>query len=217
VAPRRVSVVIAARQPVVLYGLMSMLQAATDFTVVGICRDGPKCIETIRDLFPMLALLDFSLGGQSGLQVLSAIRSEQLRTRVVFLSTSFENPCTEIAVAMGAFGVIPGEAAPHLLARSLRQVASGQRLPRVNWKPEPRSGPDSGGRAALEQLPTTLTERERQIMHLVAEGRSNKDIERQLNLTESMIKVHLHRIYRELAIHNRTALAALAGRKSRWR
>ena len=216
-APRRVSVVIAARQPGVLYGLMSMLQAATDFTVVGICRDGPKCIEAIRDLFPMLALLDFSLGGQSGLQVLSAIRSEQLRTRVVFLSTSFESPDTEIAVAMGAFGVIPGEAAPHHLVRSLRQVASGQRLPRVSWMPEPRSGPESGGRAALEHLPTTLTERERQILHLVAEGRSNKDIERQLNLTESMIKVHLHRIYRQLAIHNRTALAALAESESRWR
>jgi two-component system nitrate/nitrite response regulator NarL len=206
VDPRRVSVVIAARQPVVLYGLMSMLQAATDFTIVGICRDGPKCIETIRDLFPMLALLDFSLWGQSGLQVLSAIRSEQLRTRVVFLSTSFESADTEIAVAMGAFGIIPGEAAPHLLARSLRQVASGQRLPRLNRRPE-----------FLEQLPTTLTEREREIMHLVAEGRSNKDIERQLNLTESTIKVHLHRIYRELAIHNRTALAALAGRRSRGR
>ena len=119
--PRRVSVVIAARQPVVLYGLMSMLQAATDFTVVGICRDGPKCIETIRNLFPMLALLDCSLWGQSGLQVLSAIRSEQLRTRVVFLSTSFERPDTEIAVAMGAFGVIPGEAAPHHLHHAASQ------------------------------------------------------------------------------------------------
>jgi two-component system nitrate/nitrite response regulator NarL len=185
---------------------MSMLQAATDFTIVGICRDGPKCIETIRDLFPMLALLDFSLWGQSGLQVLSAIRSEQLRTRVVFLSTCFESADTEIAAAMGAFGIIPGEAPPHLLARSLRQVASGQRLPRLSRRPE-----------FLEQLPTTLTEREREIMHLVAEGRSNKDIERQLNLAESTIKVHLHRIYRELAIHNRTALAALAGRRSRGR
>jgi two-component system, NarL family, nitrate/nitrite response regulator NarL len=216
VALRCVRVVIAAREPVVLCGLTSMLEAANDFKVVGSCQDGPKCIETIRDQFPALALLDFSLSGQSGLQVLSAIKAEQLCTRAVFLSRPFEGPDTEIAISMGAFGVIPREAAPHLVVRFLRQVASGRRLPRLIWRPESRSGSESGGRGDLENLPTTLTERERQIIHLVSEGRSNKNIGRQLNLTEGTIKVHLHRIYQKLAIHNRTALAALAGRKSQW-
>jgi two-component system nitrate/nitrite response regulator NarL len=216
VAPRCVSVVIAAREPVVLCGLTSMLQAASDFKVVGSCRDGPRCIETIRDQFPALALLDLSLPGQSALQVLSAIVSEQLCTRAVFLSTPSECRDIEIAVTLGAFGVIPREAAPHLVVRFLRQVASGRRLPRLIWQPESSSGSESGGRGDLEKLPTTLTDRERQIIHLVSEGRSNKDIGRQLNVTEGTIKVHLHRIYQKLAIHNRTALAALAGRKSHW-
>jgi len=206
VAPSRVSVVIASRQPVVLCGLTSMLRAESDFDVVGSCRDGSKCIEAICELFPVLALLDVSLPEQSGLQVLSAIKSEKLPTRVVFLSTSFE--CPDAAIAMGAFGVIPREAAPQLVVRSLRQVASGQRLPRVTWKPERRSEHESGERGAFDNL---LTEREHQIMHLVCKGLSNKEVGRDLNLAEGTIKAHLHRIYQKLAIHNRTALAALAG------
>jgi two-component system nitrate/nitrite response regulator NarL len=57
---------------------------------------------------------------------------------------------------------------------------------------------------------TVLTERERQIMHLVSEGLSNKEVGRQLNISDGTIKVHLHHIYQKLAISNRTALAALA-------
>jgi DNA-binding CsgD family transcriptional regulator len=57
-----------------------------------------------------------------------------------------------------------------------------------------------------------LTERERQIMHLVSQGRSNKEVGRQLKLSDGTIKVHLHHIYQKLAIHNRTALVALAAR-----
>jgi two-component system, NarL family, nitrate/nitrite response regulator NarL len=210
-APGRVSVVIASRQPVVLSGLTSMLRAESDFNVVGSCRDEPECIEAICRLSPVLALLDVSPPCQSGLQVLLAIKSENLRTRVVFLSTSFE--CPDTAIAMGAFGVIPREAAPQLVVRSLRQVASGQRLPRVTWKPEPRSGHEPGRRGAFDNL---LTERERQIMHLVSKGLSNKEVGRDLNLAEGTIKIHLHRIYQKLAIHNRTALAALAGCESQW-
>ncbi len=63
---------------------------------------------------------------------------------------------------------------------------------------------------APKSLSIVLTERERQIMQLVCEGRSNKEVGRELNLSEGTVKVHLHNIYQKLAIRNRTALAALA-------
>jgi two-component system nitrate/nitrite response regulator NarL len=212
VGPRRGSLVIAARHPVVLCGLISILRAETELNVVASCRDGATCIEAILELSPQVALLDLPLPGLS--ELLSVINLKHLCTRVVFLSTSSEYPDTKTAIEMGAYGTISKEAGPQLVTRSLRQVASGQRLlPRAAWDYAARNEHESGAQGALENLPTMLlTEREHQIMHLVSQGQSNKEVGRQLKLSDGTIKIHLHHIYQKLAIHNRTALVALAAR-----
>jgi two-component system, NarL family, nitrate/nitrite response regulator NarL len=203
VASRRISSVIADRHPVVLFGLSSILSGESDFHVVASCRDSKTFIEIIRDRSPDLALLDPSLlGDLSGRELLSAIKSEHLGTRVVFFSSETREVAT--AIARGAHGVIPREASPELLLRSLRKVASGQRL-------LPRAGRKSRARP-LQKSHSALTEREREIAHLVREGLSDKEVARELNLSGSTVRLHLHRIYRKLAIQNRTALATLARR-----
>jgi len=215
VAPRCVRVVIADRHPVVLCGLKSMLSVESDFNVVASCRDAKTCMEVIRDQTPNLALLDTSLLDLSGLQLLASIKSEHLCTRVVFFSLSLESQETATAIARGAYGVIPKEATPELLVQCLRKVASGQRvLPHANWDIKLRKGHKSGPRGTLENLQTALTMRERQIIHLVCEGLSNKEVGRQLHVSGGTIAVHLHHIYQKLAIQNRTALAALGSRDS---
>jgi two-component system, NarL family, nitrate/nitrite response regulator NarL len=202
--------------PVVLCGLQSLLCAETDFNVVASCRDGKTLLEVIRDRSPDLALLDpFLLDDLSGLRLLAAIKSEHLGTRVVFFSLSFDTPETASAIARGAYGVIPKEAAPEVLLRSLRTVASGQRLlPRAIRDIEPRKRHKSDPLGTLENLQTAMSARERQIMHLVCQGLPNKEIGRLLHVAGGTIAVHLHRIYQKLAIQNRTALAALASRDS---
>ena len=215
-ARRCVSIVIADRHPVVLCGLQSLLCAETDFNVVASCRDGKTLLEVIRDRSPDLALLDpFLLDDLSGLRLLAAIKSDNLGTRVVFFSLSFDTSETTSAIARGAYGVIPKEAAPEVLLRSLRTVASGQRLlPRAISDIKPRKGHKSDPLSTLENLQTAMTARERQIMHLVCQGLPNKEIGRLLHVAGGTIAVHLHRIYQKLAIQNRTALAALASRDS---
>jgi DNA-binding NarL/FixJ family response regulator len=208
---RCVSVVIADRHPVVLCGLNSVLRAESDFNVLASCRDGTTCIQAIRDFSPDLVLLDIYMPGFSGLEILAATKLEHLCTRVVFLTASVERSKIVTAIARGAYGIIRKDATPQLLVRSLRQVASGVRLlPPTIWDADPWNGNECYARGALNNLLATLTERERQIMNLVAEGLSNKDVARQLNVCDGTIKVHLHHIYQKLAIHNRTALAALA-------
>jgi DNA-binding NarL/FixJ family response regulator len=197
---RCVKVVIADRHPVVVHGLMSLLGAENDFKVVASCYDGKKCLQAIRDLSPDIALLDILMPGLTGLDILAAATSEHLATRVVFLTASAEDRDLIIAVARGAYGVVLKEAAPGVLVHCLRQVAAGRRLLPLA----------TTGNVVAENVLTVLTERERQIMHLVAEGLSNKEVGRQLNISDGTIKVHLHHIYQKLAISNRTALAALA-------
>jgi two-component system, NarL family, nitrate/nitrite response regulator NarL len=133
-----------------------------------------------------------------------------LPTRIVFLTASAEDRDLIIAAARGAYGVILKEAAPDVLVHCLRQVAAGRRLLPLANSDSPRMQDIPVGNASTENVLTVLTERERQIMHLVAEGLSNKEVGRQLNVSDGTIKVHLHHIYQKLAISNRTALAALA-------
>jgi two-component system, NarL family, nitrate/nitrite response regulator NarL len=208
VPPHGVSIVIAADYPVVLCGLNTILRAENDFTVVASCCDIASCIEAIRDLSPNLALLDVSLPGQSGPQILAAIKSENLYTRVVFLSASSE------ASDGGQSIVIPRNSAPNILLHFLRRVSSGLELSPISESSNKRG---HGPGRSTEPPSTVLTERERQIMHVVSTGQSNKEIGRQLNLTEGTVKVHLHHMYQKLAVHNRTALAVLATPSTRER
>jgi two-component system nitrate/nitrite response regulator NarL len=208
---RRTSVVIADPQPVVLRGLTSILGTRSGFKIVACCSDGPSCIEAIRSSVPDIAILDISMSGLTGLEILATANSESLSTRLVFFTASIQVRELVMSAAGGAYGVILKDTPLKILVQSLRQVADGQRL-----LPLPSSDqavlPEWKQRniAIAENVLTVLTDRERQIMALVSQGLSNKAIGRRLNIADGTIKVHLHHIYTKLEISNRTVLAALA-------
>jgi two-component system, NarL family, nitrate/nitrite response regulator NarL len=205
-----ISLVIADRHPVVLQGLTSVLRAQNGFKIVACCRDGPSCIEAIRSLTPDIAILDITMPGLTGLEVLAIANSEGLSTRLVFLTASVHGRELVMSAAAGAYGVILKDVALEILVQSLRQVARGHRLPLpVSDQAAPRER-EQRDAAIAENVLTVLTERERQIMALVSEGLSNKEIGRRLNIADGTIKVHLHHVYQKLEISNRTVLAALA-------
>ena len=199
---RCTSVVIADRHPVVLQGLTNVLSAESGFKVVACCSDGTDCIEAIRSLVPDIAILDISLPGLTGLEILTIANFESLPTRLVFFTASVEDRELIVSAAAGAYGVILKDVAVEILVQSLREIADGQRL-----LPLPTVPREQGNVANRENVLTVLTERERQIMRLVSGGLLNKEIGRQLNITDGTIKQHLHHIYQKLEISNRTVLA----------
>ena len=205
-----VSVVIGDRHPVFLCGLNSVLRGETDFSVVASCRDGSECLHAIRNLAPDIALLDVAMPGVSGFDILAAAAAERLCTRVLLLAASTEPRERSAATARGAYGVVSRAARPDIIIHCLRQVANGKRMcPVRSWgsvsRREPLSQHEDGENAFAR-----LTEREREIVRLVAEGLSNKEMGSRLDLSEGTVKVHLHNIFQKLAIHNRTTLAAKA-------
>jgi two-component system nitrate/nitrite response regulator NarL len=206
---RRTSVVIADRHPVVQQGLTSVLESESDFEVVACCSDGRNCIEALRNLAPDIAILDIAMPSLTGLEILAITNSENLATRLVFFTASVADHELVMSAAAGAYGVLLKDVAPEILLQSLRQVAEGQRLLPLSSSNQlvPRAQENV---AIAENVLTVLTDRERQIMHLVSEGLSNKEIGRRLNIADGTIKVHLHHIYQKLEISNRTVLAALA-------
>lgn len=207
-----VSVVLADRYPVFLCGLISVLREQDDFDIVASCCNGTESIQAIRNLSPRVALLDISMPDLSGLEILATAASEGLRTRVLLLTASMEARELATAAARGAYGVVPKTASPETLIGCLRQVAAGQRmLPLLSSGGEARKVQKRRARKGDSQdILSQLTERERQIMQLVSEGLSNKEIGHWLEISDGTIKVHLHNIYQKLSINNRTTLAALA-------
>ena len=203
--------VIADRHPVVLQGLTSVLGAQNGLKIVACCSDGLSCIEAIRSLVPDIAILDISMPGLTGLEILTIANSEGLSTRLVFFTASVQDRELVMSAAAGAYGVILKDVALEILVQSLQQVACGHRLLPLPSSAQavPRER-EQRKIAIAENVLTVLTDRERQIMALVSEGLSNKEIGRRLNIADGTIKVHLHHVYQKLEISNRTVLAALA-------
>jgi two-component system nitrate/nitrite response regulator NarL len=206
---RCISLVIADRHPVVLQGLTYAFGAKSGFKVVACCTDGMSCMKAIRSLAPDIAILDVFMPDLTGLEILAIANAESIPTRLVFFTASIEDRELVMSFAAGACGVIMKDVALEILVQSLRQVADGQRsLPlSSSGQAVPR---EQRNIAVTENVLTVLTERERQIMALVSEGLSNKEIGRRLNIASGTIKVHLHHVYQKLEISNRTVLAALA-------
>jgi two-component system nitrate/nitrite response regulator NarL len=197
--------VIADRYPVVLRGLSNVLGAEADFEIVASCGDAASCIEAIRALAPDIAILDPTMPGLIALKNSSVANPDGRSTRVVFFVPA-EGYELILSSAFDGFSVVPKEALPETLVRALLQIASGQTI--VPQSSMDRVTPEVNG-VNSESALAVLTDRERQIMRLVSEGLSNKEIGRRLNIADGTIKVHLHHIFQKLEISNRTALAAL--------
>ncbi len=204
---RCIRVVVADRHPVTLLGLSSVLEALPDFRVVARCGDGVSCIDAIRMFLPDITILGISMPDISGLEILAIANSEKFSTRMVFFTASIEERNLRMLTAAGAYAVVRDDVDPEVLVQILRQVADGKRL---LSQPASEQAVSRELGAIAERSVAALTDRERQIMRLVSEGLSNKEIGRRLNLTDGTIKVHLHHIFQKLEVTNRTALAAFA-------
>ena len=206
---RCIRLVIADRQPIVLQGLKSVFVAQRDFEIVGSCSTGTSCLEAIRNLSPDVALLANTLPDLTISEILAIAKAENLSTRLVFFTESESDDDLTAAIAAGTYGTISKYANPDTMLRSLRLMTA-----RISASPEQSQDLSPNGNkvdgAKIEKTLGVLTHRERQIVQLVCDGLSNKEIARQLNVSRGTVKVHLHNIFQKLEISNRTVLATIA-------
>jgi two-component system, NarL family, nitrate/nitrite response regulator NarL len=206
---RVTSIVVADDHPVVLHGVADLLRSQGDFKIVAMCHDGLSAISAIRTSRPDLAVLDIAMPGKTGLEVLTAIATDGAATKVIFLTATATNSQILTAIARGAKGVLLKDTAPQDLISCVREVAAGK-----DWLPtaivDAALEQETGRRLQREIIEGSLTDREREVMRLVAEGLANKEVGRRLGVSEGTVKIHLHKIYEKLGVPNRTALAAVA-------
>lgn len=204
---KRIRLVIVDRQPIVLQGLKSVLGAQQDFDVVASANDGTSGLEAVRNLTPDVALIADTLPDLTTSEILVIAKAEKLSARLVFFTESDIDHDLAAAIAAGACSAISKYAAPATMLRSLRLMTkSGVSLDRSDLAPT--GGEGEGDK--IGKMLELLTQRERQIVRLVSEGMSNKEIARQLDVSQGTVKVHLYNIFQKLEITNRTVLATIA-------
>jgi len=208
-ARRVTSIVVADDHPIVLHAVTGLLNSQADMKVIASCSDGTAAVDAIRKWSPDIAVLDIAMPGFSGLDVLASIAAANAATKVIFLTATAKDDQLLTALARGAKGIMLKDTALQDLVRCVREVAAGR-----NWFPtdvvDAALERETGRRLQRELIEEGLTARERQVMLLVSEGLSNKEIGRRLGLSEGTIKIHLHNIYEKIGVPNRTALTAVA-------
>lgn len=191
-------------------GLRKLLEAEEDISVVGEARTGSECVALVDKLKPDVLLLDLKMPEKDGLAVLSDLGEKNNPTQTVVLTASEDERDFVEAVRRGARGIVLKQAPSELLLEGIRKVHRGevwidQRVTAGVMKAVAEA-PAPGAR---REKPL-LSEREQEVVQLVAQGYRNKEIAGKLFISEQTVKNHLHNIFDKLGVSDRLELALYA-------
>ncbi|MBK9927121.1 MAG: response regulator transcription factor [Anaerolineales bacterium] len=195
------TVVLADDHPIVRQGLRHLLDSNPEFHVVGEAGDGLEAIHLIETLKPNVLVVDMMMPGLNGLEVLRQLKKLSPTTRSIVLSMQSANAYVVEALKLGADGYILKETGPSELVNAIYAVIQGNRY--ISEKLAERL--EGTGRQANEApLDTyqTLTAREREILQLMAEGKSSAEIGEKLVISPRTVEVHRSKVMKKLALHN---------------
>jgi two-component system, NarL family, nitrate/nitrite response regulator NarL len=207
--PDPIHVVIADDHPILRDGLRKLLEAEDDFAVVGIAVDGHEAVEITRRTTPNILLLDLSMPGMPGLEVLRELRQTPLPTRTLVLTASIDRDEIVTAMKLGARGLVMKHSATELLMKAMRTVMAGQYWIGRESVGEIVETLQADADAATEQK-FGLTPRELEIVSAVKAGLSNREIATQFGVSPETVKHHLSKIFDKLGVVNRLELALFA-------
>lgn len=202
-------VVIADDDAVVAASLRTVLDAQGDIEVAGCGKDGAEAVRLARELRPDVVLLDIQMPGTDGLAAAEAILAEPSPPRVVFLTTFSDDEYIVRALSLGAVGYLikhdVASVAPALRAVVAgRSVLEGEVLERAVALGAESAG---GARPDLASLFPQLTDREREVVELIAEGLDNREVAAAAYMGEGTVRNHISSILAKLGLRNRTQIA----------
>jgi two-component system nitrate/nitrite response regulator NarL len=204
-----VRVLVADDHPVFREGVVRALQANQETEVVGEAEDGRAALDEISAKLPDVALLDYKLPELDGIAIIHAITRDRLPTRVLLLSAHNESSVVYEALQAGAAGYLPKESSREQIVAAVLVVARGEPV----LPAEVAAGLVGEIRLRATGDAPALTDRERQILRLIAAGKSFPEIATSLYLSVTTVKTHVQHIYEKLGVSDRAAAVAEAIRK----
>ena len=209
--PAKIRVMITDDHPVVREGLSAMLSREKDIEVVAEAANGNEAIVKARDLKPDIVLMDLRMPEVDGVEAMRRIRTENPDIKFIVLTTYDNDEYIFQGIEAGARAYLLKDSPREEMFKAIRVVSEGGSLiePAVAGKVLERF-------AALSrqvQIPETLSEREVEILKLIAQGTSNKIIATSLNIGESTVKTHIQSIFNKLGVNDRTEAVTEAIKK----
>jgi two-component system, NarL family, response regulator LiaR len=193
-----IRILIADDHKVLRSGLRTFLELDPEMVVVGEAADGAEAVRLAHQLQPDIVLMDLLMPVMDGIKATEAIRRELPETEVLALTSVLEDASVVGAVRAGAIGYLLKDTEADALCRAIKAAVAGQ----VQLTPQATarlmqvvSAPES---------PQPLTERETEVLRLLAQGQANKQIARILTIAEKTVKVHVHNILGKLGVQSRT-------------
>jgi two-component system response regulator NreC len=199
-------------QTMIRAGFRSLLTRTQRFTIAGENGDPRKALEAIGQLLPDIVLLDISMPGLSGLDAIPLIRKATPKTKIVMLTHHEGESFVDQALRAGADGYLSKDSDPAELVLALESVHEGKMYlsPKVAGSLLQRGRrPESASTQTSSRL-TDLTQREREVLQLLALGKSNKEVARALDITLGTTKKHRENLQRKLDCHSAAEMALLA-------
>ena len=181
-----------------------------DISIVGEAADGNECVAMMAKLRPDIVLLDLNMPGKNGVAVLEEVNFDSLSTRAIVLTAAEDDRDAVRAMRLGARGIVLKQSASDLLVKSIHRVYGGEIWldNRITAEVMKAFAKSSDGRARRDK--SLLSDREKQIVQLVAQGYRNKEIGEKLFISEQTVKNHLHNIFDKLGVSDRLELALYA-------
>lgn len=206
-----IRILIADDHPLFRDGVAHSLAGEPDLTIVGQASSGEEAFDLANDLLPDILLLDIAMSGQGGIAAARRISAAYPVVRIIMLTVSEDEDDLMNALKVGARGYVLKGVSARELAAAVRAVATGD----VYVSPALASGILFEMTHTEQPDPLSeLTEREREILHLVGEGLTNREIGERLHLAEKTIKHYMTNVLQKLHVHSRVEAALLAQKRS---
>ncbi len=192
-------------------GLRKLLSLEPDFEVIAEAKNGTEVLDLVRDHEPDVLLLDLKMPGLDGLSALQRIQGQKLKTKIIVLTASDDEGEYVQAMKFGTSGIVLKQTATELLIKSIRKVHGGEIwLDARTTAAVMRQFASPGDLGPRERDKPRLSNREREIVALVAQGFKNKEIAERMFISEQTVKNHLHNIFDKLGVSDRLELALYA-------
>jgi two-component system nitrate/nitrite response regulator NarL len=199
-----ITVFVADDHPVFREAIGRAVKARPDFELVGLAADGPDALEAIREKRPSVSIVDQHLPLLPGTDILRAIRRAAVPTRVIILSGSYSGPLVYEAIQLGAAGFLSKAATMGTICEAVVAVARGDTV----LAPEVQAGLADEMRSRSEPDRPVLSERESEILGLIASGHSVPQIAEHLIISVSTVKTHVRSLFEKLGVSDRAAAVA---------
>lgn len=208
-ADKIIKVLLVDDHQVVRRGLRTFLEIQDDIEVVGEASDGDEGVARTEELRPDVVLMDIKMPGTDGIEALRRLRELENPAKVLIVTSFTEQRTVVPALRAGASGYVYKDVDPDALAGAIRSVHAGHVLLQPEVAGALLAQDDTGNGTGRG---STLTEREREVLGLIADGRSNREIARALVLSEKTVKTHVSNILMKLDLSDRTQAALWAVR-----